>query len=141
LVDDTFDDLSESTGAILVHIHGKITNDDGLLRFSQLRPGTYQLKEVGANWCHAESDNVDAPGNLLVHAGQRTNVWISNGIKTNQPPNTGADSVPSEMRWGLLSSGFLGYAWARAPGNSEQQARADRQTSGCELADWPTLAH
>ena len=128
------DDLSDSTGAIVVHkltcdIQGKVpanfdwetncgsatngvkfalsvkqgttfkpsktgvTNEDGILRFSQLKPGTYQLKEVGADWCHAESDNVDAQGNLLARAGQRTNVWIYNCVKTNQPPNTGAGTT------------------------------------------------
>jgi hypothetical protein len=128
------DDLSDSTGALVVHkyvcdIQGKIpanfdwdancnyatdgvkfslsvkqdnkfvpsktgiTNEDGLLKFSQLKPGTYQLKETESDWCHAESDNVDAQGNLLVRAGVRTNVWIYNCVKTSQPPNTGAGTT------------------------------------------------
>jgi hypothetical protein len=128
------DDVSDSTGAIVVHkfvcdIQGKIpanydwdanciaqtdgvkfslsvkqgdkfapsktgiTNEDGLLKFSRLKPGTYQLKETESDWCHAESDRVDAQGNLLVRAGQRTNVWIFNCVKTSQPPNTGAGTT------------------------------------------------
>lgn len=49
-----------------------VTNEDGILRFSKLKPGTYQLKEVGADWRHAESNATQ--GNLLARAGQRTNV-------------------------------------------------------------------
>jgi hypothetical protein len=85
--------LSVKQGTTFVPSKTGVTNADGLLRFSQLKPGTYQLKEVGADWCHAESDNVDAQGNLLVRAGQRTNVWIFNCVKTNQPPNTGAGTT------------------------------------------------
>jgi hypothetical protein len=70
-----------------------LTNADGILSFGNLKPGTYQLKEVGADWCHAESDNVNPQGNLIVKAGQRTNVWIFNCVPTKTPPNTGAGTT------------------------------------------------
>ena len=70
-----------------------ITNENGLLSFGRLKPGTYSLKEVGGDWCHAKSDNVDAQGNLIVRAGQRTNVWIFNCVPTKQPPNTGSGAM------------------------------------------------
>ncbi|MGH2547896.1 MAG: prealbumin-like fold domain-containing protein, partial [Thermomicrobiales bacterium] len=66
------------------------TNENGLLNFGQLQPGTYQLKEVGGTWCHAESDDVNSKGDLIIRAGQRTTVWIFNCVPTKEPPNTGA---------------------------------------------------
>lgn len=53
-----------------------VTAADGKLRFGQLPPGSYQLTLVNGAWCHAESDGVDARGNVIVEAGRRTNVWI-----------------------------------------------------------------
>jgi hypothetical protein len=49
---------------------------DGWARFGKLSPGSYQLTQTDGAWCHAESDGVDAKGNLIVKAGQRTTVWI-----------------------------------------------------------------
>ena len=49
---------------------------DGWVRFGKLAPATYQLTQSDGAWCHAESDGVDAKGNLIVKAGQRTTVWI-----------------------------------------------------------------
>lgn len=72
------------------------TSDDGLLRFNRLQPGTYRLQEIGAAWCHAESDSVDAQGDVVVAAGQRANVWIFNCLGTTQPPNTGAGPLAGQ---------------------------------------------
>jgi hypothetical protein len=149
------DDLSDSTGAIVVHkytcngvkfpagfdyfanclietdgvkfaisvkqgdqfVPSKtgITNQNGLLSFGRLRPGTYQLKEVGADWCHAKSDSVDSQGNLIVRAGQRTNVWIFNCVPTKQPPNTGAGTMAGAVSGaGAVSTAggtLIGFAW------------------------------
>jgi hypothetical protein len=52
------------------------TDVSGRAQFTQLPPGSYTLDAVGANWCHAESDNVDSEGNLLVRAGTYCHVWI-----------------------------------------------------------------
>jgi hypothetical protein len=92
-----------------------ITNQNGLLSFGRLRPGTYQLKEVGADWCHAKSDSVDSQGNLIVRAGQRTNVWIFNCVPTKQPPNTGAGTMAGAVSGaGAVSTAggtLIGFAW------------------------------
>ncbi|MDP9368391.1 MAG: prealbumin-like fold domain-containing protein [Chloroflexota bacterium] len=52
------------------------TDAAGLLRFDALAPGTYRLRGVDVVWCHAESDNVDEQGDLVVEAGQPVTVWI-----------------------------------------------------------------
>ena len=149
------DDLSDSTGAIIVHKYvcngGKfpagfdyfancpaatngikfaisfkqgdtfvprttgVTNQNGILSFGRLRPGTYNLKEVGGDWCNAKSDDVDAQGNLIVRAGQRTNVWIFNCVPTKQPPNTGSGAMAGVISGGGAVSGagatLVGFAW------------------------------
>ena len=58
-------------------------------RFTRLQPGTYDLQEVDATWCHAESDSVDAQGQVVA-AGERASVWIFNCVGAKNPPNTGA---------------------------------------------------
>ena len=67
-----------------------VTDGDGLLRFDGLEPGTYRLEEVGAAWCHAESDSVNARGDVVVRAGERASVFAFNCLGTKRPPNTGA---------------------------------------------------
>ncbi|MFM9108094.1 MAG: SpaA isopeptide-forming pilin-related protein [Chloroflexota bacterium] len=66
------------------------TGADSTLQFIDAPPGLYQLTEVGAKWCRAESDNVDARGNVIVEAGKRSSVWIFNCTGARTPPNTGA---------------------------------------------------
>jgi hypothetical protein len=57
------------------------TNAQGRARFGNLPPGTYQLKPEGALgsesmiWCYAESDRVDANGNIIVEANAESHVW------------------------------------------------------------------
>jgi hypothetical protein len=51
------------------------TTTNGEVRFTELEPDLYALKRVGGVWCHAESDGVDADGNLIVTSGQTTTVW------------------------------------------------------------------
>ena len=48
----------------------------GELTFAPLDAGTYQLTLSDDTWCHAESDNVDSEGNVIVVPGQQTHVWI-----------------------------------------------------------------
>ncbi|MCC6703257.1 MAG: hypothetical protein IT334_00185 [Thermomicrobiales bacterium] len=81
------------------------TNADGVLRFSQLVPGTYQLKEIGSTWCHAESDDVNGKGDLIVRAGTRTTVWIYNCNPVKQGPNTGVGSTAGAIVSGPASMG------------------------------------
>ena len=57
------------------------TNAQGRARFGNLPPGTYQVKPEGALgaegmiWCYAESDRVDANGNILVEPDVESHVW------------------------------------------------------------------
>jgi hypothetical protein len=52
------------------------TDDKGNLTFANLPPATYHMTEDGSNWCHAESDSVDAQGDVIVRANERSTVWI-----------------------------------------------------------------
>ena len=65
-------------------------NPDGILRFIDLRPGSYQLREVDNNWCYANSNSVNAKGDVVVKAGQVSLVSIYNCVGTSEPPNTGS---------------------------------------------------
>jgi hypothetical protein len=49
--------------------------NDGIARFWALPAGRYRLDLLGIDWCHAESDNVDRNGDLVVVAGDPVNVW------------------------------------------------------------------
>jgi hypothetical protein len=51
------------------------TNAQGRARFGALPAGTYQLQPEGTVWCYAESDRVDANGNVLVETGVESHVW------------------------------------------------------------------
>jgi hypothetical protein len=50
-------------------------NGQGRAYFGNLQPGTYQLKPEGGAWCYAESDHVDANGNVIVEADVESHVW------------------------------------------------------------------
>jgi hypothetical protein len=52
------------------------TDEGGQAQFGNLEPGLYDLARVDKNWCHAESDNVDPDGKVVINAGERTTVWI-----------------------------------------------------------------
>jgi hypothetical protein len=47
----------------------------GRVRFANLAPGAYEVHPEGIPWCYAESDRVDASGNVLVEAGVESHVW------------------------------------------------------------------
>ncbi|HYH13362.1 MAG TPA: hypothetical protein VD789_13475, partial [Thermomicrobiales bacterium] len=65
-------------------------NPDGILRFVNLRPGTYQLREVDSTWCYANSNSVNTKGDVVVRAGHVSLVSIYNCVGTSEPPNTGS---------------------------------------------------
>lgn len=52
------------------------TDETGRAQFRSLQPGTYELTQAEGDWCFAQSDNVNADGNLTVTAGNRTTVWV-----------------------------------------------------------------
>ena len=62
--------LSSWDGTTLTPITIGATDSDGILRFTRLQPGIYDLQEVDAAWCHAESDNVNADGRVVVEDGR-----------------------------------------------------------------------
>ena len=98
--------LSVWDGSRFLPVVTGATDGDGI-RFTRLQPGTYDLQEVDATWCHAESDSVDAQGQVVV-AAERASVWIFNCVGAKNPPNTGAgpgavtggpsDAVPGWVR-------------------------------------------
>lgn len=57
-------------------LHAAETSKTGEATFGELPPGQYGLEDVNANWCHAESDSVNADGNVVVDAGADTTVWL-----------------------------------------------------------------
>jgi hypothetical protein len=95
--------LSVWDGAQFLPVVTGATDSDGILRFTRLQPGTYDLQEVDATWCHAESDSVNAQGQVVVAAGERASVWIFNCVGAKNPPNTGAGP-----------GAFRGRPWAGA---------------------------
>ncbi|MGE3797709.1 MAG: SpaA isopeptide-forming pilin-related protein [Thermomicrobiales bacterium] len=85
--------LSELVDGVYVPRLTGLTNVNGILTFDGLKSGTYKLQEIGGDWCHAESDSVNATGDVMVRAGSRSNVWIFNCVPTVEPPNTGAGTT------------------------------------------------
>jgi hypothetical protein len=97
------------------------TNVDGLLEFSRLQPGTYQLTEVGAQWCYAESDSVNTNGDVVVRPNMGAKVFIFNCSPTQAPPNTGAgttaglgaaSSTELQILLGLLWPVAAAFVWS-----------------------------
>ena len=103
--------LSVWDGAQFLPVTTAATDGDGILRFTRLQPGLYDLKEVDAIWCHAESDSVNAQGHVVVAAGKRASVWIFNCVGAKDPPNTGAGPTWSAAGTaGALSSLGVGLS-------------------------------
>jgi len=91
-------------------------NLDGLLRFKDLTPGTYQLLEVDGKWCHAKSNNVDSKGNVIVKPNAYSEVWIYNCVEPKSPPNTGSGDAAGMLNPGGGSGNtgaavLLSIAW------------------------------
>jgi len=89
-------------------------NPDGLLRFKDLKPGTYQLLEVDGKWCHAKSNSVDSKGNVVVKPNAYSEVWIYNCVEPTSPPNTGSGDAAALLNPGGGNTGtglLLSVAW------------------------------
>ena len=81
-------------------------NPDGFVRFTHLQPGSYQLREVDGAWCHAESNSVNAQGDVVVTANKLSEVWIYNCVEPTEPPNTGSgDAATNPPPAGLPTGG------------------------------------
>ena len=98
--------LSVWDGSRFLPVVTAATDGDGILRFTRLQPGRYDLQEVDATWCHAESDSVNAQGQVVVAAGKRASVWIFNCVGAKNPPNTGAG--PGAMSGGPWPGAAVG---------------------------------
>jgi len=90
LTDGATFSISTLQGGKFVQRATATTNANGLITFNTLTPGVYKLAEIGANWCHAESNSVNSQGNVVVKANERSEVWIFDCVPTKSPPNTGA---------------------------------------------------
>ena len=66
------------------------TNGDGIAQFPMLAAGTYKLTEVGGQWCFAQSNSVNASGDVVVKNNTLSEVWVYNCVGTKSPPNTGS---------------------------------------------------
>ncbi len=88
--------LSVWNGADWVEVADGKTDGNGYLGWDGLQAGTYQIDEIGGQWCYAVADNTDDNGYLIVDAGEETHVTVYNcGVKTKPKkpgkfPNTGA---------------------------------------------------
>jgi hypothetical protein len=56
-------------------ISTQATNAQGRAHFGALAPGMYHLQPDSASWCYAESDRVDANGDVIVESGVESHVW------------------------------------------------------------------
>jgi hypothetical protein len=65
------------------------TDSNGVLSFTNLANGAYNLDETSGDWCHAEADRVDSAGNVLIQNGGANNVYIYNCSLQN------VDNLPS----------------------------------------------
>jgi Prealbumin-like fold domain len=111
------DEVTETTGTIVVHKFSceipQVKRPPDFDWFAECSPQTTGVKFAlslqqgetfvpkstgltdvnGKDWCHAESDSVNAQGNVVVKAGNRSNVWIFNCIPAVKAPNTGAGTT------------------------------------------------
>lgn len=78
------------------------TNSSGILTFTNLVNGAYDLKETSGDWCHAEADRVDSAGNLIVENDGENNVYIYNcslqNVDNLPSTGTGADQTGQVTR-------------------------------------------
>ncbi|MCC6943832.1 MAG: sortase [Thermomicrobiales bacterium] len=64
-----------------------VTNSAGVVTFSGLEAGWYELDEIGAEWCYAEASRSTGEGYLDVLAGKKTTVWVYNcGVDIPKKP-------------------------------------------------------
>jgi hypothetical protein len=68
--------LSPADPAQSAPIGDGATEPNGEITFEGLNPGPYDLDAPDVAWCHAESDTVNARGELVVTAGVEVSVWI-----------------------------------------------------------------
>jgi hypothetical protein len=114
------------------------TNSDGVLTFTNLANGAYNLDETTGDWCHAEADRVDSAGNVLVQNGAENSVYIYNCSLQNVDdlPSTGTGETGVVARadldrnqlWQLLFAAIatLGIALLVRHGLHQAAIQSDR---------------
>jgi sortase (surface protein transpeptidase) len=91
-------DLYRIDGGGQSHVSSGTTNSAGTVTWTGLPDGSYELEEIQAEWCYAESNRSLPDGTLEVVEGEETIVWVYNcGVKTTAKPpvkfpNTGVGS-------------------------------------------------
>jgi hypothetical protein len=81
--------LAPHDGAQRTQERTRTTDAAGQGRFDDLPPGSYHLRPDVSVWWHAESDSVDAAGNVVVRAEQDANVWVFYCTGLGAPPPPG----------------------------------------------------
>jgi hypothetical protein len=92
-------------------------NPDGIVRFPNLRPGTYELTEVDGKWCFAQSNSVNADGNVVIQANRLAEVWVYNCVGTQEPPNTGSGDAAGMPAGTDFEPGLIGPDEIQRPEN------------------------
>lgn len=75
LLDGSVDYVLEPVDPATEPVGTGVASATGELTFSELESGTYSLERSDATWCHAESDNVNGEGDVIIAAGEHSNVW------------------------------------------------------------------
>jgi hypothetical protein len=65
-----------------------MTTEYGTLNLNGLAPGTYQLGEIGYDWCHIDTGGKGDDGAVAVSSGEETTVNVYN-CAIDPPPNGG----------------------------------------------------
>jgi len=99
------------------------TNLDGVLLFYSLSDGAWGLKMNPGSWCHAEADQVNSSGNVLVSNGGNTDVFIYvcgkkavtklPGTGTGPMGGTSSDTALWSIFGGLAGISVLAFARRR----------------------------
>jgi len=61
---------------VTTDLHAAETSKTGEATFPDLPAGFYDVDDPDGRWCHAESDAVNADGNVMVEPGAETTVWL-----------------------------------------------------------------
>jgi hypothetical protein len=120
------------------------TGSNGILMFTNLANGAYNLDETSGDWCHAEADRVDSAGNVLVQNGGENNVYIYNCSLQNVDnlPSTGTGqtgpvaraSFDGDKLWQLLFGAVATLGIALVVRHGLHQAAAQSTEMGEEPA-------
>ena len=90
--------LSSSDGS--VETEGT-PNDEGVLVFTKLPDGFYNLKQVSGTWCRATAEHVDSSSRVIVNGGGNTDVYLYHCGDVTALPSTGTGTVVNDRDEGM----------------------------------------